>query len=227
MFITESVLSLGETMKSLGIAFGLLIPKIVLAVVLFAIGYVAAGILSRMVSEFARIIGLDKMLASAGLKTALDRAHIHLHSGYFLGSIVRWFVLVVFLISSLDILGLKQVTLYLSYILSYLPIIISAGLVIVVTAVVADFARRLVMGSAKAAAFGGSQMAGKVVRLTVWVFGLFTALQMLGVPMTLFQTLFTGIVAGVSLAFGLSFGLGGRDVAAKILSKTYEDLQQK
>ena len=40
----------------------------------------------------------------------------------------------------------------------------------------------------------------------------------------LIQTLFTGVVAALAIAAGLAFGLGGKEVAAGILSRFRKDV---
>lgn len=225
--LQDSVISLGDSVTSLGLGFAALLPKIVLAVVLFVVGFVVAGILSKLVAELVRMLKVDKVLGNTGIKSALDRAGVSLNSGVFLGEMIRWFVILAFLVSSLEILGLSRVTYFLSQVLAYIPTFVSAGLIIVVTAVVAEFVKKIITSSAQAASFAGSAPAGKLVKATVWVFGVVMALQVIGVPTQLFNTVITGVVAALSLAFGLAFGLGGRDVAAQILAKTYQDIEKK
>lgn len=225
--LQDSVLSLGDSVTGLGVGFAALLPKIILAVVLFIIGFIVAGILSKLIGELVRMLRVDKVLTNAGLAGALSRAGITLNSGIFLGELARWFVLLAFLISSLEILGLSRVTLFLSQVLAYIPTFISAGLIIVVTAITAEFVKKVIISSAQAASFAGSVPAGKLVKATVWIFGTIMALQVIGIPTELFSTVITGVVAALSLAFGLAFGLGGRDVAAQILAKTYQDIQKK
>ena len=53
------------------------------------------------------------------------------------------------------------------------------------------------------------------------------ALVQLGIAQSLIQVLFTGFVAMIALAGGLAFGLGGREYAARMLSKLSKDLSNK
>lgn len=225
--LQDSVMSIGDSVTSLGLGFAALLPKVLLAVVLFVVGFIVAGLLSKLVAELVRMLKVDKVLAGTGIKSALDRAGIALNSGVFIGEVIRWFVILAFLVSSLEILGLSRVTYFLSQVLGYIPTFVSAGLIVVVTAIVAEFVKKLITTSTQAASFAGSVPAGKLIKATVWVFGLVMALQVLGVPTQLFNTVITGVVAALSLAFGLAFGLGGRDVAAQILAKTYQDMEKK
>ena len=51
------------------------------------------------------------------------------------------------------------------------------------------------------------------------------AINQIGIAANLVNTLFIGVVAAVALAFGLAFGLGGRDVAAQLTQRWYEQSQ--
>ncbi len=75
-----------------------------------------------------------------------------LSSGKFLGVLVEWFFVVVFLVAALEVLGLTAVTAFLrTVVLGYLPQVIVAVLILLVAAVLAGAAEKVVIGSAKAA----------------------------------------------------------------------------
>ena len=143
-----------------------------------------------------------------------------LNAGMFLGVLCRWFVIVVFLMASFDILGLAQVNEFLRQVVSYLPQVIVSVLILMVAAVVANAMQKVVVASAKAGHLHVAELGGRVTKWAIWIFAILTALYNLGVAPGMIQTILTAIFAGGALAFGLAFGLGGKETAQKILEKT-------
>ena len=122
--------------------------------------------------------------------------------------------------ASFDVLGLNQVNDFLQQVvLLYLPQVIVAVLILLVTALIADAMQSLVVGSAKAAEVKSANFLGSVTKWSIWVFAILMALFQLGVAAPFLQTLFTGFIVALALALGLSFGLGGKDTAKRILEK--------
>ena len=157
----------------------------------------------------------------------MSRAGFTLDSGSFLGGLVKWFVIVLFLVASLEVLGLTQVNIFLQQVvLLYLPQVIVAVLILLVAAVVAEVVQSVVTGAAKAAGMSSARFLGTVSRWAIWVFAALAALGQLGVATPFVQTLFTGIVVALSLAFGLSFGLGGQDAAARFVDRLRNDISK-
>jgi hypothetical protein len=139
---------------------------------------------------------------------------------------VKWFVIVIFLVASLQILGLTQVNIFIQQVvLLYLLQVIVAALILVVGAVVADTASRIISGAAMAAGMSASGVAGTVARYAIWIFAVLAALGQLGVATPFVQTLFTGIVVALSLAFGLAFGLGGQEAAARFIENVRHQIK--
>ena len=166
-------------------------------------------------------------LRPTGIEGVLSRAGYQLNSGKFLGFLVEWFFIIVFLVAALDVLGLTAVNLFISQVvLGYLPQVIVAVLILLVAAVVAQAAERVLAGSARAANLHSAGFIGKVARYAVWVFAILAALAQLGVATAFVQTLFTGIVIAVSLAIGLSFGLGGQTSAARYLEHLQSEIRR-
>lgn len=202
------------------------IPNLLLAIIIFVIGWFIGVWLGWVIAQAVRAIKVDQALRSAGVDSIVSRAGYRLDSGAFLGALVKWFVIAVFLVASLQVLGLTQVNLFLqAVVLSYMPRVIIAVLIILVAAVIADVAQGAVVGAARAAGVRSAGFAGTVARWAIWIFAILAALDQLGVT-PFIQTLFTGVVVALSLAFGLAFGLGGQDAAARAIERARGEMKR-
>ena len=213
-----------------GIWFGIasFVPTLVIAVIIFAIGWVLAALIEKLVEGLFKTFKVDAALKSAGFEDVVERSGYKLNSGRFVGALVKWFVIVVFLIASFDILGLSQVNSFLNdVVLSYLPQVIVAVLVLMVAVMIADAVQKIVIASARAAHVKSASLLGALAKWAIWIFAILTALFHLGIAPGLIQTLFMGIVVAAAVAVGLAFGLGGKDVASRMLEKAIHAVSDK
>ena len=196
------------------------VPNLVVALVILIVGWLIGALLGRAVWQVFKSLKIDEALRRAGLESVLRRGGVDLDSGAFVGALVKWFVIVVFLVAAFDVLGLSQVNAFLQdVVLGYLPPVIVAALVLLVGGVVGDVAGRVVVTAAKTANVSSAHFAGAIAKWAVWVFAILVALSQLGIAAAFSQTLFTGIVIAVSLALGLSFGLGGQEAAGRFIER--------
>ena len=205
--------------QTLWAGFASIVPQIVFAIVLLIFGWIVAMFLEQVVSRLLKMVKLNDALEKSGALEGLKKADVKFDASAFLSAIVRWFVFFVFLMAVADLLGLSAFNAFLTSVLLYVPNIVLAALILLVTAISADLLDRLVSGSVRAAGFSYGSMVGSLARWSVFVFGFIAALQQLGIATDLLQTLVTGIVAMIAIAGGLAFGLGGKDLASDILDK--------
>lgn len=219
---------LTQSFKDLWLGVVGFVPNLIIALVIFIIGWIIGAVLGRVIDQIIRSLKVDNALRGAGLDDAFGRAGFEINSGRFLGGLVKWFIIIVFLVASLDVLGLTQVNTFLQeVVLLYLPQVIVAVLILLVAAVIAEIMQKLVIGGTKAARMRSSNFLGSVTKWSIWVFAILAALFQLGVAATFVQTLFTGVVVAIALALGLSFGLGGQDAAARYIDKLKGDISDK
>ena len=203
------------------------VPRFIVALIIFLIGWVVGLVVDRLIAQVIRSLKIDNVLRGAKIEEAVNRAGFKLDSGAFVGGLVKWFLIVVFLVASLDVLGLSQVNIFLQQVvLLYLPQVIVAVLILLVAVVIADAMQRVVVGAAKAADIASANFLGSVTKWAIWIFAVLAALLQLGIATPFIQTLFTGIVVALSLAFGLSFGLGGQDAAARYIEKVRGEIKR-
>ncbi len=202
-------------------------PLFIGAVIVFIIGWIVAVALGTLVEQVVRALRVDALLQRLELEKALERAGVRLNSGAFIGALVRWFIIIVFLLAAVNILGLSQVSDFLRQVLLYIPNVVVAALILVVALKVAEVVERASRSSVEAAGLRGSAVIGVMARWAIWIFALVAALLQLGIATVLIQTLITGLVAMLALAFGLAFGLGGRDAAASFIDRMKREVSGK
>jgi len=225
MFLTTWAEVLNQSFQNLFYGLVAFLPNLLVALIIFILGWLVGVGLGRVVAQVINSLKVDQALRAAGVERVLERAGFKLSSGAFLGMLVKWFFIIVFLVASLEVLGLSQVTQFLTIVvLGYLPHVIVAVLILLVAAVIAEAAQRLVSGAARAASLSSANLLGSIARWAIWIFAILAALDQLGVT-PFVQTLFTGLVVALALAFGLAFGLGGQQEAARYLEKMREQIK--
>lgn len=210
---------LGQALVDTGMTLIAFLPSVIIAIVIFALGWAFGSVLGRAVDHLISVLRIDNALHKAGFDKLSERAGVRVSVAGFLGATVKWLVIVAFTIASAEILGLTQVTQLLRDILVYIPQVIIAAVILVIAMLLGDFVYRLVSHSVKATGMKGDFAAQVAKWAIVIVGGVFPALTQLRIAQGLVEVLFTGVVFALSLALGLSFGLGGRDAAARLLEK--------
>ena len=193
------------------------VPNIIGALVIFIIGWFIAVAVGRLVVKILEKIKFNEFLEKAGWRDALEKAEIKFDAGGFVGAVSKWMIVIVFLLISVEILGLVQFANFLTNVLAYLPNVVVAILIFVVTVLVADISQKLARAAVEKSKIGYSHIVGMIVRWSIWVFAILAILLQLKIAPEMIYTLFTGFVAMIVIAAGLAFGLGGKEVAGEIL----------
>jgi hypothetical protein len=203
-----------------------IIPSLFWAIVIFIIGWIVGAVVGKIIAHLVKAVKLDRALEQAGFGAVVKRAGLNLDSGAFIGGLVKWFIIVAFLVAAFEVLGLSQVNLFLrEVVLLYLPRVIVAVLILLVSVVIADVLSRIVRSSAKATGVASANFLGTVTKWAIWIFAILAALVQLNIAVGFINTLFTGVIVALSLAFGLAFGLGGQEAASRWIEKTREEIK--
>lgn len=217
-----------DSLTGLWIQFISFLPNIIAALVVFFVGWSISVALGRLVEKILVVLRVNTAFESiSGLKRAVQQAGLKLDVPKLVGEIFKWFLLIVTLLASTDILGLNEVSQFLTSVLYYIPNVVVASVILVVAVVLANFVYRTVLASVDAAGFTSGGIVAAISKWAILVFALLAALLQLNVATQLLQTFLTAFFAMVAIAGGLAFGLGGKDLAAKWLRKAEEDLAGK
>ena len=144
----------GEVFNSslLGLWWGFVqfVPKLIIAIVFFIIGWVLGSLVAKAFEHVFGALKIDKLLQSVKADEFMKRAGMNLNTGYFVGQVIKWFIVIVFLLPSLNLVGLDSISTFLKDdVLGFLPKIIIAAFILIIATVVADALSRAVVASGK------------------------------------------------------------------------------
>lgn len=214
-----------NSLRDLWIDFVSFIPSLVAALVVFFVGWAIAIAIGRVVEKLLVILRINQAFENLkGLKEAAGRAGLKINIPLLIGEIVKWFLIAVTLLAATDILGLQEVSTFLREVLTYIPNVVVAALILVIAVVLGNFVYRTVDASVRAAGFGAGSAIAAMSKWAIIIFAFLAALLQLNVAEALIQTVLTAVFAMLALAGGLAFGLGGKEMAAKWLKKAEDDI---
>lgn len=190
------------------------LPQIVGALVVLFFGTLLAATLGLLAARLVKSMKLDQIVNQLKVGQLLAQIGISdFKLSRLVGWLVKWFFVVVVFISAADILGWKQLTVFLTNVALYLPKIVVAVFIVLAGTALANFVGLVIRKGVAASKIGHPGVIGAFARWVIIVFTVMAALVQLDIAKELTQILFTGLVGMLSIAGGLAFGLGGKDMA--------------
>lgn len=201
------------------------IPSLLGAIIIFVIGWVISVGFGKLIAGILKKVRFNQIFEKGVWKEAFEKAEVRVDAAGFVGAIVKWVLVIVFLMAAVEILGLVGFAGFLNNVLGYLPNVIIAAFIFVVAVVVADLLEKVVRATVESIKVGYGHIVGVIVRWSIWIFALLAIMMQLEITPALIQTIFTGFIALVVIAGGIAFGLGGKEVAGEIVKDLYRKLK--
>ena len=198
------------------------IPRVIGFVLILVIGWFLASLIGKGISALLHAVNFNSLAERAGFAGFVRKMGVKTDASGFLAEIGKWFIRLIVLVVAFDALGLPAVSDVLRQLLLWLPNLVVAMVVLVLGGLIANAASSLVRGATSEAGFDNPERLAKIASVAVWAFAIVIAVNQIGIAATLVNTLFMGFIGALALALGLAFGLGGRETAAEIVRKWYE-----
>lgn len=193
-------------------------PKLLAVIVILFFGWICAKIACIGVKRILDLTHFDKFADKSGIEAFMQHSEFNLTLSGVISMVVYWLVILLFIITGANTLGLSEVAQMLHHLANYLPKIIIAILVLIFGTLLARFINRLVFAWLHGIKFEGALAISTSAEYAIQIFALFVALEQLDIATQLITALFVIVFGAVFLALAIAFGLGGKDWAAKIIS---------
>jgi hypothetical protein len=195
------------------------LPKLLLALLVVAVGWLIAKAVRFAVERALRAINLHVLTERAGTDNFLHQAGMRGDTTTLFGLVAFWLVVLATLIIAFNGMGLTYITDLLGRVVVFVPKLLIAMVVMVFGAYSARFVGNAVQNYCSDAQIRDAEMLGRLVRYAIMLFVVMIALSQIEVGGDIVQRTFLVILAGLMLAIALAFGLGGKDWAASLLQR--------
>ena len=193
------------------------IPKLILSVIVLAIGYLLARLIKFMIIRLMRYF--NRMI-NHWFKNSLTSVNLD-QSANFVGSLFFWLVFLSVFILISDILGLTLVANWMESFLEYSPNILAAILIVLIAVFAGRVLAEVISSVSKKVGLTYGRTLGRIVQYLILVTAIIIAIDQIGIEISFLITLIDIVVAALLFGAALAFGLGARTVVSNILAVFY------
>ena len=199
------------------------VPALVGALLLLFVGKIVSGFIAGLFKKLLDAIKFDKVIDRSGLGTYVERAG-YPDSSALLAKIVGWIIMLVFVQLAVTTLGIDSIEELVTTFISWIPNVIIAIILIVITGAAANIARDVL--SPSVANVNAGSLILRVVNAMIWITGGLLAFNQLGFGEELVQQLWTALTSGLVAIIVIKFGIGGIWAARdRFWPKVYDSVQ--
>ena len=182
------------------------LPALVGAIVLLIVGKFVSKFIAGLAKKLLDAIKFDRVVDKSGLGVYVERAG-YPDSGALLAKIVGWIIMLVFVQLAVTTLGIESIETLVEEFISWIPNVIIALILIVITGAAANFVKDVLAPSVANVSAG--DLLVKVVVAAVWIFGGLLAFNQLGFGTEIIQQLWAALTTGLVAIIVIKFGIGG------------------
>lgn len=203
--LAETGLALLNPLEILWNKFVEFFPSFVSVIILLVIGYLLGLIIGHAIRVILQKAGLDRWLHKGELSRAIGKTHL----SSVLGELVKWYIFIIFLQTSVELLDLGGLSDILSVFVNWLPNLLIAIIVVMFGMVLAHYVELRVTAHSKVR---GVTITSKILKWVIIFMVVLIALRQIGVEVGILENAFLLVIGalaiGIALALGIGLGLG-------------------
>ena len=217
----EQMQPLTSGLQRIATSFIDLLPSLISAILLLLAGWIIARILRAITLRSAN--SLNRGAQAVGLGGVARSVDSQGSTARVLASIVYWLVILFFLTSATNTLGLRIFAGWLEQLVSYLPNIFSGCLIIFAGVILANIARDATIAALPTLSEQQKLLAGRLVQGLTLILLVVVGLDQIGIDITVIITVLAVTFAAFFGGLSLAFSLGARTFVSNVIGAHYLD----
>jgi hypothetical protein len=197
------------------------IPDLIAALFIVLLGFVVAKIVDTVLSKGLAKLGLDRLMTGAGVTKLLGRIGVTAPVSAVIGKIVYWFIVLTFVVSAAETMGLARVSSTLDAFALYLPKVFGAALILLAGLLLSHLVSGIVRGAAESIGVDYAGGLGRFAQGLLVIITVSLAIGQLQIETALLNTVIAIVLVSFGAAVALALGLGSRQIVGQILAGVY------
>lgn len=205
----------------------LFLPKLLALLSFILLGIIVGLAIKAVLQRLLKAVRLDVFSERWGLQAALAKAGFKQPLSQVVGRLAFWTVFVLFVLMGVDALDLPVTARLMSQILSFVPSVAAAGLLILVGVLLGNFFAEATLIATVNAQIQEARFIANLVRWGIFLLTAAMVLTQLGIAKEIVVAAFSIIFGGVVLALSIAVGLGGRNIARDMLERRWRKAKEE
>ena len=218
---TNSTTGILDTIIEQLLTMAAIIPSLLTALAVFAVGLLLAKTLRKLIGKLLAKSGIDRLADRLNDIDLIANTSVELKPSMLISSIVYYIILFVFIMASVDVLGMAAISQLMTDMINYLPKAISAFFVFLVGILFCDLIKKLVQAACESLGIASSRLLANVVFYFLFLNVALITLKQAELQTTFMEQNISIILGGVILAFSIGYGLASRPLMSNMLSAFY------
>jgi len=204
-----------EPITAMAVKIWSYIPNVIAAAIILVVGLVLSKVVASAIAKILKLSKLDVASEKAGLSKILQIGEIKATLSEIIKSLVYWVMILIVAATAAQALKFSAATDLISRLISYIPNVISAVLVLAIGAFLASIVGSLVSAAAKNAGLKKANFLAQLVKVSLVVFAIAIALEQLQIGKAVITQVISIVLLSIGAGFAISFGLGCKDIVSK------------
>lgn len=216
-----------DSLATMGQEIAKALPNIIAAIVVLLIGWLITKLILYITKKTLKLTRIEKLEEKINEIEFFGNKHLKVNITKVILTIVRWTMIIIFLIIVSDILNLKIISEQISNLLSNLPKLLSALVLFILGLLLSNFIKNSIKSFFESLELSGAKIISQIVFVILLIFVSLTSLNQAGVNTEIITNNLTLILGAFLLSFTLALGFGAQPVVGDLfrtfyVRKTYE-----
>jgi small-conductance mechanosensitive channel len=219
----DQIKSMLESLKTFWNQLIQFLPQLLVGVLLFVIGWIILLLLRKGIIKLFKLIRIDALAEKTGIENFLIKGGAQYTTVNVLANLIYWFLMFALTMAVLHSLGLDAAKELFNRILSYIPNLIVAVLVLIFGTLIAKLVRGASYTYLSNIRISGAEFISNIAYWAIIFLVVSVTLQQLSLGGQVLISAFEIAFGGLCLALAIAFGLAGKEWATQILEKLWRN----
>ncbi len=199
------------------------IPTLVVALLIFLIGWSAARLIRRLLTKLLKTVGVDRFAEQLNDIDMLQNSGTRIQLSSVIAQSVYVVLMLIVTIATTDVLNVAVISQMMRDLFNYLPSLFTAALILVLGLFLADLLRKVALTTAQSLGMPSAKMMASIVFYFIFISVAISALGQAQLNTGFISSNLTVIIGAIALAFAVGYGLASRDLVANYLAGQYNN----
>ena len=213
----ENITIFFTPLKEMMVRIAEFLPIFLIAILILIVGSFLTQVITKFIVQVLKLVHFDKFSEHIGLEKFLKTGGIKDKPSELVGCISYWVMMIAVVITTVKAFGLVMASYLIDTVLSYIPSVVSAVVVLMVGMVIARFVAAVMYLMAKNTQMPAPVLLARITKLAILAYVTIIFLKEIGLVSVFVGPHYTILIGGLVFAVALAFGLAGKDVASKYL----------